>query len=245
MNFNKLFLLFLSICVSDCDKSFCSSSAGKNETSVKTEYKVMSVEREYIISFKGWFYEPARLGYIASALQKLDDGSGFSIVKRDNPMADYPSDFDLIQFRNNDIVHQSVEMLLKHPLIKSVTPQKMVTRFLSNFDDESIVDDDTEVAEDAEFIDYVEESLCEDCKSTWINGRRSLSLGSAFWPNGVKGRRLLRTVPRQITSILQADVLWEMGVTGAGVRVAIFDTGLSKEHPSFRLKNVKGFKDLI
>ena len=32
----------------------------------------------------------------------------------------------------------------------------------------------------------------------------------------------------------QADVLWEMGVTGAGVKVAIFDTGLSKTHPHFR-----------
>ena len=34
--------------------------------------------------------------------------------------------------------------------------------------------------------------------------------------------------------ILQADVLWEMGVTGAGVRVAVFDTGLSKSYPHFK-----------
>jgi len=39
---------------------------------------------------------------------------------------------------------------------------------------------------------------------------------------------LLKAVPRQITSTLQADVLWQMGVTGAGVRVAIFDTGESE-----------------
>jgi membrane-bound transcription factor site-1 protease len=32
-------------------------------------------------------------------------------------------------------------------------------------------------------------------------------------------RKLLRTVPRQITSVLNADVLWEMGITGAGVKV--------------------------
>ena len=37
---------------------------------------------------------------------------------------------------------------------------------------------------------------------------------------------------------MQADILWERGVTGAGVRVAIFDTGLSKTHPHFkRIKN--------
>ena len=51
--------------------------------------------------------------------------------------------------------------------------------------------------------------------------------GTAFWQSTGRhgGRRLLKAVPRQITSTLQADVLWQMGVTGAGVRVAIFDTG--------------------
>ena len=39
---------------------------------------------------------------------------------------------------------------------------------------------------------------------------------------------------RQITATMQADILWERGVTGAGVRVAIFDTGLSKTHPHFK-----------
>ena len=33
---------------------------------------------------------------------------------------------------------------------------------------------------------------------------------------------------------MQADILWERGVTGSGVRVAIFDTGLSKTHPHFK-----------
>jgi hypothetical protein len=34
-------------------------------------------------------------------------------------------------------------------------------------------------------------------------------------------RKLLRTVPRQITTVLNADVLWEMGITGAGVKVKV------------------------
>ena len=41
-------------------------------------------------------------------------------------------------------------------------------------------------------------------------------------------------VPRKITGILQADVMWEVGVTGAWVKVAVFDTGLSKTHPHFK-----------
>ena len=187
MKILELFPIFLSFLYCDCDSNVCGSKP-RNETNnnVKTDYKVKSVERQFIVTFKGWFHESARLGYISSALQKLDDEDLFSGVKRDNPMSDYPSDFDLIQFSNNDIVIQSVEMLLKHPLVKSVTPQKMVTRFLSNFDEEETVNDDID---EAEFIDFAEESLCDDCKSTWINGRRSLSLGSAFWPTGVKGRR--------------------------------------------------------
>ena len=47
--------------------------------------------------------------------------------------------------------------------------------------------------------------------------------GNSFW-NSVgrhTSRRLLRAVPRQITGVLQADILWEMGVTGAGVKVLL------------------------
>lgn len=31
---------------------------------------------------------------------------------------------------------------------------------------------------------------------------------------GYTSRKLLRTVPRQITSVLKADLLWSLGVTG-------------------------------
>ncbi|XP_055385918.1 membrane-bound transcription factor site-1 protease isoform X2 [Condylostylus longicornis] len=47
-------------------------------------------------------------------------------------------------------------------------------------------------------------------------------------------RRLLRAIPRQITSMLKADVLWSLGITGKGIKVAVFDTGLSKNHPHFK-----------
>uniref|UniRef100_A0A8C0YZV6 Membrane-bound transcription factor site-1 protease n=1 Tax=Canis lupus familiaris TaxID=9615 RepID=A0A8C0YZV6_CANLF len=69
--------------------------------------------------------------------------------------------------------------------------------------------------------------------------RASLSLGSGFWhaTGRHSSRRLLRAIPRQVAQTLQADVLWQMGYTGANVRVAVFDTGLSEKHPHF--KNVK------
>ena len=71
-----------------------------------------------------------------------------------------------------------------------------------------------------------------------LKSRKSLTLqnSAAFWQSTGRhsSRRLLRSVPRQITATMQADILWERGVTGAGVRVAIFDTGLSKTHPHFK-----------
>ena len=71
-----------------------------------------------------------------------------------------------------------------------------------------------------------------------LRTRKSLTLpnSAAFWQSTGRhsSRRLLRTVPRQITATMQADILWERGVTGSGVRVAIFDTGLSKTHPHFK-----------
>lgn len=48
-------------------------------------------------------------------------------------------------------------------------------------------------------------------------------------------RRLLRAaIPRQITTMLKADGLWSMSITGKGIRVAVFDTGLAKNHPHFK-----------
>lgn len=48
-------------------------------------------------------------------------------------------------------------------------------------------------------------------------------------------RRLLRAaIPRQLTSMLRADGLWNMHVTGKGIRVAVFDTGLARDHPHFK-----------
>ena len=35
----------------------------------------------------------------------------------------------------------------------------------------------------------------------------------------IVGRRLLRAIPRQITSALHADVLWTIGHTGKNVKV--------------------------
>lgn len=117
--------------------------------------------------------------------------------------------------------------------------------------DENQKDDDQEIKQDNEddIINYIAKHLKLDpktanecCVPEFQNFRRGLSSSTdtsqpvavGANANSHSNRRLLRAVPRQITSILKADALWSIGITGKGVKVAIFDTGLSKTHPHFK-----------
>ena len=192
----RLFIYF-SVLIQGLHGS-CIEDTNENVTYIEEDYDydTQVVKSEVIVKFKGFYEASARKSYISAALnQEL-----FEIVPRSNIMAQYPSDFDVVTF-DAEMKEFIQDKLEHHPLIKSVTPQKRVTRYL---------------------------------KST----RKSLTLqnSAAFWQSTGRhsSRRLLRTVPRQITATMQADILWERGVTGSGVRVAIFDTGLSKTHPHFK-----------
>ena len=141
-----------------------------------------------------------------------------------------------------------VELLKQHPAVKNVAPQRMVHRTLKyvpitnedgeeESDDESYTAEENEEENDKDVNDFIEK---------FRHMRRNLNIDDENEQNNSKkhyqqmqhnrhmNRRLLRAIPRQITSILKADVLWSMGVTGKGVKVAVFDTGLSKTHPHFK-----------
>ena len=51
---------------------------------------------------------------------------------------------------------------------------------------------------------------------------------------GGRGRRRLRVSGESIASKLGAQEVWSRGHTGAGVKMAIFDTGIAEKHPHFR-----------
>lgn len=172
---------------------------------VEIEYSSKIIENEYIVTFDGYYKNQARANYIGTAL----NSSGirkWKILPRENPASDYPSDFDVVLLEDTEKL-AGLNALSDHPSIKRVTSQRMVLRTLK-----------------------------------FINGgnsrrqRNSLSSNNQFWQATGRhtSRRLLRAIPRQITSILQADALWNMGITGKGIKVAVFDTGLSKTHPHFR-----------
>ena len=93
-------------------------------------------------------------------------------------MAGLPSDFDVVAFGDQDSVGEAVGLLIRHPLVRSVTQQRVVTRFLRTVDSEE--DEDDEGDEEVDESERVEELPCVGCKSSWLNGRRSLFLGTAF-----------------------------------------------------------------
>uniref|UniRef100_W5MI11 Membrane-bound transcription factor site-1 protease n=1 Tax=Lepisosteus oculatus TaxID=7918 RepID=W5MI11_LEPOC len=190
---------------------------------LKVEFSSTVVEHEYIVAFNGYFTAKARSQFISSAL-KGSKAVGWRIVLRDNPASDFPSDFEVVQIRQS--AQDGVLTLQDHPYIKRVTPQRKVFRSLK-------------------FTHSDPPAPCNDTRWTqkWQSSRplrrASLSLGSGFWhaTGRHSSRRLLRAIPRHVAQILQADILWQMGHTGSGVKVAVFDTGLSEKHPHF--KNVK------
>ncbi|KAI5641356.1 subtilase family domain-containing protein [Phthorimaea operculella] len=154
--------------------------------SARVEYEFTSdvVNSEHIITYKGYFPRSTRENYVSAALRNAGV-SNWTLLERNNPAKEYPSDFDVIIIEER--AQRALDALRDHPAIRQVTAQRQVQRT----------------------IKYVPE-----------NG-------------GYTSRKLLRTVPRQITSVLKADLLWSLGVTGEGIKVAVFDTGLARNHPHF------------
>ncbi|KAL4703428.1 hypothetical protein ACJJTC_008147, partial [Scirpophaga incertulas] len=179
---------------------------------VEYEYNTDVVNSEHIISFNGYFPSSTREKYVTAALNNAGI-SNWTILQRNNPAKEYPSDFDVIVLEDERA--RALDALRDHPAVRRVTAQRQVQRT----------------------IKYIREDDCgpHGCLYTgWRNHRvRDLNSLRQLRENGYSSRKLLRTVPRQITSVLKADVLWSLGVTGDGIRVAVFDTGLSRQHPHF------------
>ncbi|XP_043793205.1 membrane-bound transcription factor site-1 protease [Apis laboriosa] len=183
-----------------------------NSPEIKVHFASRIVENEYIVAFKGYYKPHTRENYIKAALNSSGIHN-WKILFRDNLASNYPSDFDVVLLEETDR-HNGLDALTDHPLIRRVTPQRLVKRSLKFVN----------ASEDAEFLEYK-------------NFKRKINnYNNQFWQSNNRhtSRRLLRAIPRQITSILQADALWGMGVTGNGVKVAIFDTGLAASHPHFK-----------
>lgn len=160
----------------------------------------------YIITFKDRFKWQTRKNYIEKyVLNHLNKNEDvFEIVDRNQYFRQYPSDFDLIKLISNN-TQKILSHLKTHPAIKRITAERQFNNILLNFNQ-------------------------TDLKCSF-NSREIKFNNELPFSNS---RKLFRAIPRQITSILHADYLWNQGITGAGIKVAIFDTGLPKNHPHFK-----------
>ncbi|KAH9498190.1 Membrane-bound transcription factor site-1 protease [Bulinus truncatus] len=206
----------------------CNISFPGQTERLDVEFTSSIVDNEYIVTFNGYYKSQARKRFVTAALKEAGVVS-WKIMPRINPAYSYPSDFDVIQFHGHSD-QAGVEALKDHPLIKRVTPHKKVTRSLKF----------TKVNENDEPDDDFDTSQPVNIFNSRNAGRKSLST-PAMWlsPSKYKSRKLLRAVPKQIVSALQAEMLWGLGYTGAGVKVAIFDTGLATDHPHFKRGRLK------
>ena len=123
-----MFRLLIYIFVIQGLHGSCIEDTHENVTYVEDyDYDTEVVKSEVIVKFKGFYEASARKSYISAALnQEL-----FEIVPRSNIMSQYPSDFDVVTFdaQKKELIQDKLE---HHPLIKSVTPQKRVTRYLKS-----------------------------------------------------------------------------------------------------------------
>ncbi|XP_046398458.1 membrane-bound transcription factor site-1 protease [Ischnura elegans] len=230
----------------------CNSSVGPMQH-VKIGFSSRVIKDEYIVTFRGYYRAEARENFVRAAL-----GSKYSIawkvVPRSNPASDYPSDFDVLTLDRNLLcedggsswekqLRDDLEALGDHPCVKRVTPQRLVQRSLKVYNVPEELHNYSDGVLNGSLVDgYERWQSSRSLRGNSIgqyereNGDATTAEGNAFWHSTgrLSSRRLLRAIPRQITSVLQADALWSMGITGAGVRVAIFDTGLPKGHPHFR-----------
>lgn len=109
------------------------NSSDKGQT-VKVEFSSKVVDNEYIVAFKGYYKRETRENYVRAALGSAAIDS-WKILSRANVAAKYPSDFDIVQI--NEIHKQDgLDALLNHPLVRRITPQKIVQRTLKYVDND-------------------------------------------------------------------------------------------------------------
>ncbi|XP_077301788.1 membrane-bound transcription factor site-1 protease [Arctopsyche grandis] len=215
------------------------------------------IKNEFIVMFKAYYQSETRGKFITAALNILGV-KNWKIMRRINPAQDFPSDFDILALEDNDI-SSSISALEEHPAIKRVTSQRMVQRKIkytlndeelseNPFDSDELRDNKTEkysYSDDDNSKTYSDNN--DDCEFStclfhnWRNIHRGRTIRSysgqseqETFNQNPSGRKLLRATPPQITSVLQANILWSLGITGKGVKVAVFDTGLAKSHPHFK-----------
>eukprot|EP01147_Barroeca_monosierra_P000684 gene684-3984_t len=148
----------------------------------------------------------AVVDYIHRHNQFQAEGCDWKVIDRNNPAVKFhPTDFVILEIRGCAEHHQHA---IKHTLNKVAGIK--------------YTGSDREVTRPP--LQTTNSALPKAHRSAWSKTRKPTSIG-----NFVQS-------PSDTTLIdtLRVPSLWELGFTGSGIRVAIFDTGLSKKHKHFK-----------
>lgn len=186
-----------------------------------------TVQNEYIVMFDKYMNHEEHQHLLQDALPGMDHQ--WHIIKRDNAASFFPSDFALIS-----VLHDGVVPLLQHQtFVKHIIPQRRIVNPLQGYEEE---EGNTEVGDEKHVkVEGMHGGRDNDDNST-IHGRQHRgfpNLEEGFDAHLPGARKLHSSSGFQVTELFNAQDLWSK-YTGAGVRVAIFDTGLRKNHPHFR-----------
>jgi len=178
------------------------------------------VQNEYIVMFKK--YRPLEEHGIV--LKKiLGDLDGWEIIPRNNPSTSMPSDFSLLKLSGKYTFHSFERILSSSPEVKRIFPQRRFTTSILK---------STEVKEAPLKLEIDVSKLDEPFR---LFGNHTGRLHTKFSHEDMRNphhRKLHSNV--QVPELFNAQILWEKGFTGTGVKVGVFDTGLRANHPHFR-----------
>lgn len=183
-----------------------------------------STDEEYVVMFHAYRKLGEHHSTLKKALKQLNDDeddetrSWITIVDRDNLATQrFPSDFAVVRVSGSETKHALFQKRLGAlDYVRHVSRQRTYRHVLS-----------------AETEEEQAESSSSLFQAPHRVGRRHSRIAS---PTQQTNRRLMAPVGRGVNVVqdLDAASIWNLGVTGAGVRVGVFDTGLSRAHPSFR-----------
>lgn len=100
-----------------------------NTQKVKVTLSSSIIKNEYIVQFKSYYIAPVRENYIKAALNSSGI-KNWKIIPRKNAASKYPSDFDIVLLEETN-KHQGLKALKSHPLVKTVTSQRLIRRTLN------------------------------------------------------------------------------------------------------------------
>jgi len=121
---------------SDCNAKFSlhetsvspNSCHDAHDEEVQVTFSSSIVENEYIIKFNGYYKAHARENYIRAVLNSSNI-KNWKIIPHNNAVSMYPSDFDIVRLQETN-KYDGLRALSNHPLIKTVSPQRLIHRTL-------------------------------------------------------------------------------------------------------------------